>query len=66
MISENQLLTRADTARHLNISPQTLACWASNKRYRLPYVRIGRRVMYRLKDIEEFIERNTVVQGAEQ
>lgn len=58
------LVTRAEAAEILGVSPQTLACWASNGRYGLPFVRIGRRVMYRRSDIEAFIEANLFVREA--
>ena len=54
------LLPRKRAALILGIEPQTLAVWACNKRYNLPYVKIGRRVMYRLADIMTFIESRTV------
>lgn len=55
-----ELLSRKQAAEHLNIEPQTLASWACNGRYGLPFVKIGRRVMYRLADLEAFIARNTI------
>ncbi|TVO60557.1 helix-turn-helix domain-containing protein [Denitromonas ohlonensis] len=59
-----QLISRDDAAAALGIRPQTLACWACNGRYDLPFVKIGRRVMYRLSDIEAFIEANLIRQEA--
>lgn len=58
------LVTRSEAAEILGVSPQTLACWACNGRYGLPFVRIGRRVMYRKIDIEAFIQGNLIVQEA--
>lgn len=57
------LLSREETASHLGIRPQTLATWACNKRYALSYIKVGRRVMYRLTDIEAFLEERTVGGG---
>jgi excisionase family DNA binding protein len=54
------LLTRRQAAEYLQIKEKTLAQWASNKRYGLPYVRVGRRAMYRLSDLDAFIESNVV------
>lgn len=48
------LLTEQQAAEFLNIRPGTLACWRVNKRYPLPYVKIGRSVRYRLSDLEAF------------
>lgn len=56
-----RLISREEAAEALGIRPQTLACWATNRRYGLPFVKIGRRVMYRLADIERFIEANLVL-----
>jgi len=44
----------------LGVRPQTLATWASSRRYALPFIKIGRRVMYRLSDLNAFIESNVV------
>lgn len=59
-----RLLSRNEAAKHLNIRPQTLACWASTQRYDLPFIKVGRRVMYRLADIEQFISNNLVARVA--
>lgn len=56
----SKLKSRTEAAEFLNIEPQTLASWACNGRYGLPFVKIGRRVMYRVTDLQAFIERNTV------
>lgn len=61
--TSSTLRTRGQAAEYLNIKEQTLAAWACNGRYGLPFVRIGRRVMYRLADLDAFIARNVV--GAE-
>lgn len=59
-----RLLNRDEAATALGVRPQTLACWASSGRYHLPFVKVGRRVMYRQSDIEGFIEANLVQQEA--
>ncbi len=55
-----KLLTRDEAANYLGIKAQTLAVWASAKRYSLNYVKIGRRVLYRQTDLDAFIAANTV------
>ena len=50
-----RLLTTADAARLLGLQPQTLAKWrwaGTGPRF----VRLGRRVMYNLRDLEAFVE----------
>jgi hypothetical protein len=60
MLQTNNLIDRNQAAKYLGIEPQTLAVWACNKRYDLPYIKVGRRVMYQLSDINAFIDRNRV------
>ena len=62
--SEDVLLSRDEAAEFLGVKPQTLACWASNKRYDLPLVKIGRLAKYRLADLEAFVARHRDVMGA--
>lgn len=54
------LLSRKQAAEFLGLAPQTLAAWATNKRYDLPYVHVGRLVKYRIADLERFITSRTV------
>ena len=54
------LLLPNQAASMLLVDVETLNVWRCTKRYKLPYVRIGRSIRYRLKDIEEFIENNIV------
>jgi excisionase family DNA binding protein len=60
----SELLSRQQAADYLGITAGTLACWASNKRYNLPFVKVGRSVRYRLSALQVFIEARTV--GGEQ
>ena len=53
--SPKQLLTRREAAQWLGVSPQTLAVWASTKRYDLPMIKIGRYVRYRVEDLERWL-----------
>jgi excisionase family DNA binding protein len=53
----NELLTEAQAAAYLGLkNPKTLAVWRSRKLYSLTYVKYGRTVRYRRKDLEAFIE----------
>jgi hypothetical protein len=53
--TRSPLLTRDEAAKYLRLAPQTLAQWASNRRYHLPVTKIGRRAMYRQVDLDAFI-----------
>ena len=54
------LLTREEAATILGLKPQTLAAWACRRKGGLSYVKVGSRVRYRLCDLTEFVERETV------
>jgi excisionase family DNA binding protein len=56
----SELLTREQAAEILGIQPQTLAVWATTKRYPLPMVKVGSRVRYRRRDLEKFLDARTV------
>jgi predicted site-specific integrase-resolvase len=51
------LLTPKKAAEILGVAIGTLAVWRCTARYPLPFVKIGRRVMYREQDVNDFIEK---------
>jgi len=59
------LLSSKEAARALGVSARTLWTLTFNRQPGLPHVRIGRRVMYRLSDLEAWIERNRIASPAE-
>lgn len=54
------LLTREQAAKYLGVSVSALAAWACNKRYDLPMIKVGRLSKYRIQDLNDFIDRNTI------
>lgn len=54
------LIAPKAVAALLGISAGTLTVWRSTARYHLPYVKVGRRVMYRPEDVQAFIEHRTL------
>jgi len=62
-VGQTNLLTRKQAAAYLGIKTQTLACWACNKRYVLPFVRVGRLIKYRVEDLDNFILQNHTGHG---
>jgi len=52
----SRLLTPRQVSRILGVSVETLNVWRATKRYNLPYVKTGRLVRYRAKDVEAFIK----------
>ena len=49
------LVSVDDAAEFLGTTPGTLAVWRCNRRYDLPYVKVGRSVKYRQEDLERFV-----------
>ncbi|MBY5922067.1 helix-turn-helix domain-containing protein [Ferrimonas balearica] len=50
------LLSPTKVTELLGVIIGTLVVWRCTGRYPLPFVKVGRRVMYRLNDVEAFIE----------
>jgi hypothetical protein len=53
-----KLFDRKEAAAFLHLRPQTLSNWAVSRAHPLPYIKLGRRVMYRLSDLEAFVLAN--------
>jgi hypothetical protein len=60
----DQLLTERQAALALLLSVKTLQAWRVQGR-NLPFVRIGRRIAYRVRDINDFIESNRFASTSE-
>jgi excisionase family DNA binding protein len=54
------LVTAEQAAEMLSVTIGTLSVWRCVKRYDLPFVKVGRSIRYRLRDLEAFLERRTV------
>jgi hypothetical protein len=57
-----EVLTQTQAAHYLNRGLRTLALWRG-RGYGPAFVRIGGAIMYRVADLQTFIERNRVVPG---
>ncbi|MBB1318155.1 helix-turn-helix domain-containing protein [Shewanella sp. SR43-4] len=51
----NLLLTPAQVAEFLGVTSGTLSVWRCTGRYPLNFIKVGRRVMYRQSDVENFV-----------
>lgn len=56
----DDLLTTPEAAKLIRAEPGTLEVWRTTKRYKLPYVKVGRKVLYRRSDLLKFLESRTV------
>lgn len=52
------LLDTKKAGAYLDTPPKTLVTWRCTGRVKLPYVKIGGNVRYRLSDLDAFIEAN--------
>jgi Helix-turn-helix domain len=59
-LSGTGILTEGQAAEILDVAPGTLQAWRYEKRYDLPYLKIGSLVRYRSQDISAFLERRLV------
>jgi excisionase family DNA binding protein len=63
--SNQSLLTRRQAAEYLGLKENTLAVWATNKRYNLKFYKVGRLIKYKLEDLEIFLSQNSNKNGGE-
>lgn len=54
-LSPNTLFTTDEAAAYIGISGRTLATWRSTGRHSLRYIKVGSRVRYRLRDLDEWL-----------
>ena len=57
---KRRALNPREAAAFLGVSHISLAIWRCKKRYALPYLRVGNRIFYELKDLEAFKKRRKV------
>jgi len=57
MVAErpDRLLNEKEAAAYLSVKPISLATWRCNKRYPIPYIKLGRAVRYRLSSLDAFL-----------
>jgi len=59
-----ELVDEKAAAEFLDTTPGTLSVWRSTGRYALPFVKVGRKVRYRVSDLEAWLEQRTRANGA--
>lgn len=62
VVKMDKLLTSKETAKVLGISSRTLDVWRSIGRSHVPFIKVGRSVRYRMSDIENYIQQQTMTQ----
>jgi excisionase family DNA binding protein len=59
-----ELIDEQQAAEFLGLCPGTLSVWRSTGKYKLPFIKVGRRVRYRRSDLELWLESRTRSNGA--
>ena len=59
-----QLLNEKQAATKLDVTPGTLSVWRSTGRYKLPFIKIGHNVRYRLCDLDDWLTKRTRASGS--
>lgn len=54
-------MTPIQVAEALSVTTGTLASWRCTGRYPLPFIKVGRSVHYRGKDVKDFLKKRTVI-----
>lgn len=58
-------LDSEQSAEYIGVTAGTLNVWRCTKRYPLPYIKVGRKVRYRLSDLDAFLASRTIGESAE-
>lgn len=62
--ASKELLDEKQAAAKLDVTPGTLSVWRSTGRYALPFIKVGRKVRYRLEDLENWLLKRTRGSGS--
>ena len=57
---QSDLLNVDEAANFLGVSRNTLAMWRTTKRYDIPYIKVGRRVLYSVAELTNWLASRTV------
>lgn len=49
------LLTNGEAAAYLKLQPGTLTVWRCTKRRDIPFIRVGRKILYRQSALDAFL-----------
>ncbi len=52
---QQKLLTTNEAADYLSTTVGTLAIWRTTGRYQIPFIKVGRKVLYRHSDLDNWL-----------
>jgi len=53
------LANNSAAANHIGIAAATLQYWRTTGSQKIPFIKVGGRVMYRISDLDKWLEKNT-------
>lgn len=53
-------LTPTEAAEYLGVKPSSLATWRCTRRHRIPFLKIGRLIYYRRRDLDRWLDSRVV------
>jgi predicted site-specific integrase-resolvase len=56
------ILNTADAANRLGVAPATLAFWRCTGSEEVPFIKVGGRVIYRIKDLDQWLSERVFTQ----
>jgi len=60
---QDERFSHKESAAYLRVTPDTLNVWRCEKRYPIPYIKVGSKVFYWKRDLDAFLESRTVREG---
>ena len=54
--NNSKRLTRSEAAAHFGVNPQTLANWAHTGKVKIPFHKVGRKVIYIMADLDAYLD----------
>ena len=54
-----QLANNSAAADHMGIAAATLQYWRTTGAQKIPFIKVGGRVLYRISDLDQWLEENT-------
>ncbi len=59
-LQSEEMVDPPEASRFLRTTEHTLAVWRCHNRYGLPFIRVGRRIKYRRRDLINFVNSRAV------
>lgn len=59
-MTQAELMTPDQAANLLGVSPRTLAAWRCSGRYSVPYIKVGSKVRYPRKQLNEWLSNRPI------